>query len=296
MVFRLRLPRWGTVVDSPSGLLCFIPFPERSTFPRRCPVQIRIGLGAVMFCSLLTSAAWGEPPRAIIHGPSGGTPGDILLLDASSSTAAEHFLWKVRPELVGRRTIYVTEAGRKCQVVSVPGTYTLTLAVSNDEGIDLADWVVTIPGNPGPQPPVPTPVPIPPGPVPPRPVPPGPPPPQPAPEFPDGQFKIAGDVYRWAVAVNSVSRAADARALAEAANSIASAIAAGTLTTPQKILAALLAANNAALGPRVGDWKPFGDQYSARLKQLYLAGRLPDNAAWAALLRETGAGLSAVRK
>lgn len=247
---------------------------------------------SVLFCSLLTSAAWGEPPRAIIHGPSGGTPGDILLLDASSSTAAQHFLWKVRPELAGRRTIYVTESGKKCQVVSIPGTYTLTLAVSNEDGIDLTDWVITIPGDPDQPQPSPGPAPAP------RPVPPGPKPPDPppAPEFPDGQFKIAGDVYRWALDVNSTSRATDAAALAEAANSIAAAIAAGTLSSPQKILAALLVANNAALGPHVGDWKPFGDLYSARLKQLYLAGRLPDDASWAALLRETGTGLSAVRK
>ncbi len=243
-----------------------------------------------LLAAACVAPAWGAPPRAIINGPSGGMPGDILLLDAGLSEDAAHYAWKVRPDLPNRRTILVTEGGRKCQVASLPGTYVLTLAVSNKDGIDLTDWVVKVPGEPV----APLPEPLPPSPAPPPapPTPPVPGPPEPA--FPDGQFKISQDVYRWGAAVISPRRSAEARALADAAESTAAAIAAGTISGPAAILKALLAANNQALGGNVAAWQSFGDQYSARLKALYAGGRLANSAAWSGLLRETAAGLRAL--
>jgi hypothetical protein len=245
--------------------------------------------GLLWFCTATTDAA---APRARIAGPTGGVPGDILWLDGSSSTGT-HFAWKVLPEtLNGVPTFYLSPTEpQRCLLASRPGMYTVWLAVANDEGVDLTSWTVSIVSPPGPSP-----NPSPPTPGPPLPPQPSPPVPQPdiPPDLPDGEFHISRDVRDWAGSVNSATRAAEAHALAEAADNIAAAIAAGSLRSASQILSALLQANNSALGTQVELWKPFGDRYSARLKELYFASRLTTPEHWATLLRETAVGLRAV--
>lgn len=116
----------------------------------------------LVFLLLCSMASAGEPAKAVIQGPTGGVPGDLILLDATASTG-KYFKWLVHPQLPGgRQTIVLVEGGRKAFIASVPGQYSVTLAVGNEDGIDLIVYTVTITatGQPAPQPPtVPTPVP-----------------------------------------------------------------------------------------------------------------------------------------
>lgn len=101
------------------------------------------------------------PPVARIVGPSGGKSGNLLILDASSSTG-EHYAWQVFPPAAdGSLSYFDFEGGKKCCITGVPGVYQVFLAVSNTEGIDLARWTITVAGTdpqpdpgpgPGPQP------------------------------------------------------------------------------------------------------------------------------------------------
>lgn len=94
------------------------------------------------------------PPDAKITGPSAGEVGDILILNATESIG-DFYAWTVKEKLPdGRTTIKPIEnrEGKEtqCQVASVAGTYTVTLGVSNEKGISLTTWVVTVRGPPKP--------------------------------------------------------------------------------------------------------------------------------------------------
>jgi len=90
---------------------------------------------------------WADLPIPVITGPSGGVPGDLLVLDASESQA-DHFSWAVVPEIPdGRLTILVIEGGRKCVVASVPGTYTVILAAGTADGVAVKKHTVTVSGG-----------------------------------------------------------------------------------------------------------------------------------------------------
>lgn len=122
---------------------------------------------AVGLCTAMT--AFAIPPKAVLSGSTGGVPGDIIVLDASASEG-KFLRWLVTPKLSsGRQTIMEFESGKKAVLASVPGNYTVTLIASNEEGIDVLEYVVTISGAgplPAPNPlPVPPPQPMPPGPV-----------------------------------------------------------------------------------------------------------------------------------
>lgn len=249
---------------------------------------------AAAVCLCLTNyTASAAPPRATVTGSTGGVPGDILVLDASESVA-DHFHWVVTPELPdGRPTILVLEEGRKCLVCSVPGTWTVVLAASNDEGVDQLKWTVTVGGEPGPGPAPP------PGPDPdPEPAPgPDPEPTPPEPDLPPGIYGITHFARDQARAVNSPNRATESAAVAAGFESVAAAISAGTLTRPNLILAALLEANRAALGTEAAlrAWIPCGTAIGKQLQALYQSGRLTGPEAWASVLLEVALGLRAVK-
>lgn len=117
------------------------------------------------------------PPAARIVGPSGGKSGNLLVLDATGSIG-DHFAWEVFPKANdGSLTFFAFEDGKKCCLTGVPGTYNVFLAVSNDQGISMIRWTVTVqPADP----PKPDPTPDPePGPTPD----PDPPKPDPTPDF-----------------------------------------------------------------------------------------------------------------
>lgn len=193
-------------------------------------------LTAFLLLLMIPAAALADPPKAQILGPTGGTPGDILILDATKSAGAEHFAWRVYPELPeSRPTLLPLENGAKCIVASVPGTYIVFLAVSNADGLDMVRWVVVV-GGPGPAPPGPNPnppVPVPPTPVPPAPV----------------LTGLAKQVYDASKRINDPVTAGK---LAGNFDSIASAIAAGAyngdlLVAKTKIIGDLKAANSTAV-------------------------------------------------
>lgn len=235
----------------------------------------------------LTAAAIAAPPTAKIVGPTGGQPGDILVLDASHSEGAEHFAWEVTPKLPqeGRPTILpLGDAGTKCIVTSVPGTYTVFLAASNDEGVRIIEWPMRV-GNPQPDPePDPGPNPDPqPGPD-----------PDPTPN-PD-RFGLAADALSWSAAVTGGTRVAEAQSLGAAFESVAAEIAAGVATTQEQILQSLARQCSAAIpAARQSAWIAFDASLQARINELYLAGQLSRPDDWAVAFREVASGLAAVR-
>lgn len=264
-----------------------------------------IEIGVIVLILCLAGSASAAPPKAVINGPTTGTAGELLTLDASQSEGEGiKFLWRVTPDVAGRRLYRVCDKDQsKVSIASLPGVWDYTLVVSNAEGADLLTWRVTIPGTPQPSPspvpptpspPAPEPKPEPPSPSPPTPpVPPAPgPAPQPTPEPLTG---FAADVAAWANAVQSPGKVQEAKRLADACEATASAIAAGAHAGPAAILAAIRAANNAALGESIKAWAPFGAKYGAALGLKYAAGELATNDKWAALLNETARGLRGVR-
>ena len=262
-------------------------------------------IGCLALILGLAATASAAPPKAVINGPTTGTAGELLTLDASQSEGEGiKFLWRVTPDIAGRRLYRVCDKDpSRVSIASLPGTWSYTLVVSNAEGADILTWVVTIPGTPQPSPsPVPPTPPAPeplPGPLPtpsppsPQPSPPAPgPAPQPTPEPLTG---FAAEVATWANAVQSPGKVAEAKRLADACEATASAIVAGAHSGPAAILAAIRAANNAALGESIKAWGPFGVKYGSALGVKYAAGELSTNDKWAALLNETAKGLRGVR-
>lgn len=257
---------------------------------------------SVMLLALLIPAALdAAPPRAVINGPTTGVPGELLTLDASQSEGdGLKYLWRVQPDVTGRKVIDVcNKDGSRARIASLPGKWTYILVVSNAEGADLLSWTVDIPGSPVPQPqpvppnPNPLPQPIPPTPGP-TPVPVPGPSPAPGPPTPAPLSRFATDVTGWVSLVTSPTRVADAGKLAAAADAVSAQIAAGTARDAKAILAAMLAANNAA-GVDIAAWKPFATKLQAYMTAEYLAGRLSTSDQFVALLHDLAAGLRAVK-
>lgn len=109
---------------------------------------------------LLVSPCLAQPvPR--IDGPTSGTPGDIIFLDASKSTA-DHFDWLIDSSGVSlpsksALTHVVVDGGKKVLLASYPGTWRISLAVGDKNGVKQLQWkIVVAGGTPGPDPPPPT--------------------------------------------------------------------------------------------------------------------------------------------
>lgn len=275
-----------------------VPFPDDPGRP--------VSSGLILFALLLMgSSAMAVQPKAIVNGPKVAEAGEELIFDASMSEGEpDLFEWRVYPALAGKKQLTVLDGGKRVRLSSYPGTYLIRLMVANREGISDHDHQVYIPG-PSPCPPAPTPgpvVPVPvPGPTPPNPAPvpvPVPVPVPPVPPMPDvlpaGEFDgLPAAVKALALAVNSASRTAEAAKLADALEAVAAQIAAKSLTTPDAIVKAIGAAFNQAVTPA---WDTeFRVKAVARMKDLYLAGKLPNGDRWAAMLREVVAGLRAVK-
>lgn len=275
---------------------------------------------------LWATTLYAEPPVAIVNGPTTGTPGEIMYLDASGSYGEPtHFKWTVEPEIRGRRQMEPpTGNAARIQIASFPGTYRYTLIVSNADGADMLYWIVRIPGNvppsPGPDP-IPPPDPLPPEPTPPEPTPPQPDPPAPNPtppnpnppqpdppqpdppkppnpdDLPFGKFGISRFVAAETLKITGADRAAKAEAVAKVFDSVASAIVAGGLNSAKEILDAIVEGNRTALGsPPPAEWIVWGKELSNRLASIYNSGVLKNSDDWSTLCLEIAQGLRFVTK
>jgi hypothetical protein len=254
----------------------------------------------LVFLSLggIASAA---APKAVINGPTTGTAGELLTLDASGSQGDDvRYLWRVQPDLPGRVMFRTCgETGSRINIASLPGVWQYTLVVSNAEGADLLTWTVTIPTAPQPAPlpipptpPAPGPTPAPPSPAPPTPTP-GPPAPEPSPPTPPGppesRFNLTKDIAAWAKDVPKAER--------ESYAGICDAMAAEIVAVPDQFRGAninemagkIAKAFLAKVGtPRLG-LVPVVLKLNGRLRELSPQLKTLDD--WAQVFREVSAGL-----
>lgn len=192
------------------------------------------------------------PPEAKIKGPTAGRPGSLLILDATESTG-KFFAWSVSPQLPdGETTIYPIENNTKCLLTSIPGTYTVFLAVGNEEGISMVNWTVKVRAGPDPTP-------DPPKPDPPKPD------PEPDPPEPD-LTGIAKEAYEHYQDVDA--KAGETEALIIALKLTATQAAALNQNVEQ-INASLLSNTKAIFGGEkeiAERWKPFRPWLAETLK------------------------------
>jgi hypothetical protein len=255
-------------------------------------------VGSMLVLCCLAGTSYAAAPKAVINGPTTGTAGELLTLDASGSQGDKvRYLWRVQPDLPGRVMFRTCgEDGSRINIASLPGSWQYTLVVSNAEGADLLTWTVTIPATPQPTPspipptpPAPVPTPTPPSPAPtPTPGPPA-PEPSPTPGPPESRFNLVRDIAEWSKGVPKAER--------ESYALICDAMAAEIVATPanfsganinemaRKIAAAFLAKVGT---PRLG-LVPVVLKLNARLRELSPQLKTLDD--WAGLFREVSAGL-----
>jgi len=286
---------------------------EANTAPHLPPITTTgpepTRLPLILLALLVPSIAVAAPPRAIITGPTTAIPGELLTLDATSSeNEPKHFKWSISPELRGRKQLEPN--GGKCVVATYPGVYVVTLAISNDDGIDTLTYQLTFPGEapcppPAPKPVVPD-VPIPPVPVPtptPNPPVPTPPGPVPTPVIPDGEFKVSAKVAALIGKINSPNRSTEAKQLADAADSLAAEVAAGTVTNATVVLTRIGAGIKDIKNPQ---WVAAATEFAALMQstwqehskgrlKLTTIGGIVDASGWSTLLRELAVGARAVK-
>lgn len=203
---------------------------------------------------LACSTAQAAPLKAVLVGPTSAEAGSDVFLDATQSEGEiAHFLYRVTPELQGRRQIVTSDKTRP-RILTYPGKWTIELIVVSEDGEQSRAYhELTIPGGtpcpapePKPVPPSPTPVdPVPPRPPAPEPTPPPnpvdptppvPPEPTPPPTPPaptPGRFGLRDRVRTAVLGINSPTRAAEVAKLRARLADIKSEAAAGKLTQQQ---------------------------------------------------------------
>lgn len=248
--------------------------------------------------------------HAVITGSSAALPGDVILLDSRRSTGrVSRWIVEPRPTRDGIPRVRYTfeEGGRVLNLSSYPGTYDIRLLVGDGASLDEATWTVTVfPYSPDGRPLPPGPGPNPePGPyVPPNPGPGPDPQPGPSPGPDDGRYRIASKVARWAADVRTRDRAGEAGRIAQVMRTVGSAAAAGTIERdPERLGQAVLNRLSSDIRSAIGasatsNWRSFfQDQLGPEIVSLSNDGTFDatDGRAWAQMLDEVAAGLSAVR-
>lgn len=255
---------------------------------------------------LLTACAVAEQPTPTIDGPREVHSGALVTLDASGSDGAEAFGWLVdtsavkvpgtsapdvtrqvselealgfevkAPESDDVPLYEVEDGGKRLRLSSYPGTYRVTLGVSNADGVAMLEWTVKVdavsPG-PGPKPDNPDPPPI------------------VEPDLPAGQFGLAIKSWRAAQKVTSANRPEEARTLGVALL--------GTFLEPDgQAMVNKFAADMKAQfsAEQKAAWEPWRQSYLAELKALQDAGKLNGKQDWIAAFGEMSIGLLAVEK
>lgn len=261
-----------------------------------------LGLIAVLLCLSLVgcdqAAAGGRPPRAVITGPTRGEPGEFLEFSSrSSENSPTHVRWTIAPELKGRKQLSSTEA-TDITAAGFPGTYILTLSVSNAHGVDTTSRQYVVDGrqptpppepkpvNPDPVPPAPVPEPLKPEPVKPEPVKPV---PQPDPPTPAKTFGVAPKLTQALQSINRPNRASDLAGVIGEARAAAKAMEAGSLD-PTSAIQRLAA----ALEKLPADYKPLLLVIVSEIKRVYGEGLLKTPLDYAALFLEAAIALESI--
>lgn len=277
----------------------------------------------ILALSLLVPAvASAAPPVARITGPSGGVPGDTIVLDGTASEGSV-FRWDVsRRGYAEADTHYeISTDGRRCTLNSYPGVYDVTLSVACDEGIAVRRHAVVVwssappaplppapgpplPTPPTPEPPTPEPQPAPPTPTPPAPgpqptptppTPPG-PEPQPTPDVERWGVDVKAAVRAWAAEVQSSNRSAECRAVGQAMQRAAEQLQrGGSDPSPLKVMTVMRDEFGGALdAPARARWTGFGSRLAQLVADLLERGKLNSLADWIALIAEIAAVLIAL--
>ncbi|QDV30112.1 hypothetical protein Spb1_20400 [Planctopirus ephydatiae] len=249
-----------------------------------------LGLMALLLCLSLVgcdeAAAGGRPPRAVITGPTRGEPGEFLEFSSrSSENSPTHVRWTIAPELKGRKQLSSTEA-TDITAAGFPGTYILTLSVSNQHGVDTTSRQYVVDGRQPTPPPEPRPVnpdPLPPAPEPVKPV------PQPDPPSPSKTFGVASKLTAALKSINRPNRASDLSGVIGEARAAAKAMEAGSLD-PTSAIQRLAA----ALEKLPADYKPLLLVIVSEIKRVYGEGLLKTPLDYAALFLEAAIALESV--
>ena len=267
---------------------------------------------ALSLLLLIPTFAAAEPLKAIITAPSQAEAGDDIYLDSTQSEGdIQHRLWRVLPYRENKKQLDLSPGRERPRLIARPGRWTIELIiVSEDSQESRAYHVIDVPGTtlpcPEPNPPGPAPdPPIPPTPKP-EPKPPGPPPeppkPPPEPVVPAGEFGIAPKIVEVMKAVNTPTKAADCKTVADLCETLAAQIAAGTMRDPQAIVDQIGAATNASptfvpVVPQIGALLQQTIKTYPKLKvNVGLTGAtMVDPPSWQALLKEIAVGLKAVK-
>lgn len=116
-----------------------------------------VAFGAVLY-SPASAQAPKEAAQAVIDGPKEPVPpGDLVVLDASNSKAAD-FTWTLLP---GNKKFLTVEGGKKAVFsTGTEGKYTFILSVALGDKVSVVVHEVVV-GNPAPPAPTPTPTPTP---------------------------------------------------------------------------------------------------------------------------------------
>lgn len=223
---------------------------------------------------MLAANAFAQSPTIDIIGPTGGVPGDLLVLSIESDTAT-HVAWTVTPELPdGRVTLLPIEQSRKAILCSVPGTWTVICAASSDTGIAIKKHVVVVSGDGQP---------VKPQPIVPRPQP-----------QPDSKYGLDRQVAGWLSSVDV--KGDEHKRLAFNLESIAGRIDRGELTKLDgagSIQEATFNGNRDVLQTESDRqrWLPFFVEQQKALKSLSESGRMSTAADYAIAWREIAKGL-----
>lgn len=253
---------------------------------------------------LLTSLCFADAPVAKISGPDKANQGDIIVLSVSGSP--KHAKWKVDASGVDvphdtavadlektaeqlrdagfdvqapkrdEPPIYLElDKGKRLILSSYRGTYLVSLAVGNDDGVDQTVFKVVV-GEAKPKPDDDDP----PGPI-----------PDVEPNLPAGKFGLAIKSWRAAQQVKSAKRPSEAKALATAL--MISMTAADGQGMVDQFSSTMKTSFNTA---QKAAWEPWRSSYLSELKALQDGGKLIEKADWVAAFSEMALGLSAVEK
>ncbi len=222
-----------------------------------------------VFCLLCSSVA--AQVEAVVIGPSGASQGDLVILDASQSKSAEHYRWTVIPKLSGDRlTILPIEEGKKCLLASLPGKYTVILAVAGADGIDLYEHTIVITGSSTPAP-------------------------KPDDQDPDPQPNVINTRYGLtdlaARMMQQVSDKSAASAVADVFGGLSAQVSAGAIKDIDELQIETAKRNRQALGDTRDAWSEFFSAVQDELKDLAQSKKLDTLQDHAIAWKEIAAGI-----